>query len=286
MSESPYVITVTAQNFAEVVLRGSQSRPVLVDFWAAWCAPCRMLMPLLEKLANEYQGQFIVAKVNSDEQQQLAQQYGVRSLPTVKVFRNGQVVDEFVGAQGEGTIRALLERHIVRESDRVHQSALQALETGDVSRALALLEQAHAMDPQRAPIALDLARLLAEQGQTERAEGILNALPESARTSAEVAGLLAQLEFYREASALPETAELEAAVAADPKDYQALYNLAVARIVEGDYTGAMDNLLTLMQRARSFKDDLARKTLLKLFDMLGDDPAVATYRRKMFALLH
>ncbi|MGF1547619.1 MAG: thioredoxin [Thiotrichales bacterium] len=286
MADSPYVFEATAADFAEKVLHASRERPVLVDFWAAWCAPCRALMPVLAKLADEFQGQFAVVKVNTDEQQQLAQQYGVRSLPTVKVFRNGGVVDEFMGAQPEGTIRALLDRHLVRESDAIHDAALAALERGDIAAAQQLLEQAHAIDPQRATVTVTLARVLAQTGAMARAEELLEALDPETKGDAEVAGLLAELQFLRESAALPPLATLEAAIANDPKDFASLYGLALHHIVSGDLVTAMDHLLALMQRGRSYRDDLGRKTLLKLFDMLGDDPIVATYRRKMFALLH
>ncbi|MGF1643745.1 MAG: thioredoxin [Thiotrichales bacterium] len=286
MADSPYVFEATAADFPAKVLQASRERPVLVDFWAAWCAPCRVLMPVLAKLADEFQGQFTVVKVNTDEQQQLAQQYGVRSLPTVKVFRNGAIVDEFMGAQQESTIRALLDRHIVRESDSLHDAAMVALEGGDEAGGLRLLEQAHTLDPRRAPITIALARVLAQTGDTARAEQLLQALDPADQGQPEVAGLLAELQFFREAAALPAIGVLEAAVAKDPKDFESLYGLAVQHVVSGDFAAAMDQLLALMQRGRDYRDDLGRKTLLKLFDMLGDDPMVTTYRRKMFALLH
>ncbi len=146
MNDFPFIFSVTQEDFAQRVLENSRRVPVMVDFWADWCGPCHMLMPILTKLTQEYQGQFLLAKVNSDEQQALASQYGVRSLPTVKLFKSGDVVDEFMGVQQESTIRQLLERHIERESDKIRLQAEQALEANDTEKAHLLLQQATALD--------------------------------------------------------------------------------------------------------------------------------------------
>ncbi|HHJ19079.1 MAG TPA: thioredoxin [Gammaproteobacteria bacterium] len=284
MSDSPYIIEVTAENFGEVVLQGSNNHPVLVDFWADWCQPCQALMPVLSRLAEEYQGQFILAKVNSDQNQALSAEYGVRSLPTIKLFRNGGPVDEFMGALPESRIREFIDKHIERESDKIHALGLQALQQGDLEQALALLTQANELDPGRAKIVVDLASILAQTGESERAEALLQALPSSEKSLPEVAGLLARMEFAREAADLPTLDQLQSA--ADSGDLKARYQLAVRQLAEGEYAAAMDSLLLIMQKDRKFEDDIGRKTLLKVFDMLGKDPLVETYRRKMFNYLY
>ncbi len=286
MSQSPHIIEVDSSNFAEVVLQGSAERPVLVDFWAAWCNPCQMLMPILAKLADEYQGQFLLAKVDTDANQDLALQYGVRSLPTVKLFKDGQPVDEFMGALPESAVREFLDRHIPRESQRLHAEALVAQQRGDLAEARRLLTEAHGMDPNNGDITADLAALLAEEGEVERAEELLQALPREERGKARPAGLLARLEFARQARDLPPAAELEERLRDDPDNLELRYQLAVSHLALGDYDSAMQQLLDIMARDRGFRDDLARKTLLKVFDMLGDDPRVDQYRRKMFNLLY
>ena len=134
MSPSPHIADVTQQTFESLVLAKSREIPVLADFWAAWCGPCKQLMPVLAKLADEYGGKFFLAKINSDTEQPLAARYGVKSLPTVKLFRNGQVVEEFMGAQPEKTIRALLDRHIPRESDTLVYNAMLAARSGKTRR--------------------------------------------------------------------------------------------------------------------------------------------------------
>ena len=286
MADSPFIKVVNAENFNQVVIEGSRQQPVLVDFWADWCAPCRALMPVLSKLAEEYGGQFILAKVNSDENQGLAQQFGVRSLPTVKLFKDGMPVDEFMGALPESQVREFLDRHIERESDRLLVAAEEALAAGDEDQAMALLQQAREADPRRPEVITALARLLAGRGDAEQAEQLLNALPAADRDSPEVAALLAELEFARAAGDGESAAELTQRLKADPDDSETRFRLAQKLLAEKQYEAAMQQLLTLMQKDREFNDDAARKTLLKVFDMLGDDPLVAEYRRKMFNLLY
>src|SRR5690606_6986674 len=157
MSESPYIFDVTDSDFTVKVLENSYKVPVLVDFWAEWCGPCKMLMPLLAKLADDYQGKFLLAKVNTDEQVARAAQFNSRSIPTGKIFKHGRIVEEMLGAQPESVIRGLIERHIVRESDHLRASAEAAYQAGDAAQALALLEQAARMGPDNHRVHLDRA---------------------------------------------------------------------------------------------------------------------------------
>lgn len=286
MADSPFIKEVNAENFNDVVIQGSAQQPVLIDFWADWCAPCRSLMPVLAKLAEEYNGQFILAKVNSDENQALAQQYGVRSLPTVKLFKNGAPVDEFMGALPESHVREFLDRHIERESDRLIDAANQAQATGDDDAAMAFLQKATQLDPGRPAITIAMARLLMKKGQFEDAEQLLNSLPSSERDSADVSAMLAELEFNREGGSGETLDALQVKVDANPDDLEARYQLAMKLLADKQYQPAMEELLTTMKKDRQFRDDVARTTLLKVFDMLGDDPLVAEYRRKMFNLLY
>lgn len=284
MADSPYIIDVTAENFSEVVLTGSAKQPVMVDFWADWCQPCQTLMPVLSKMAEQGQGQFILAKVNSDQNQDLATQFGVRSLPTVKLFKNGEPVDEFLGALPESQIQAFIDQHIDRESDSIHARAMQALQENDQKTALTLLQEANSIDPGRSKIVVDLAKLLAATDNSDEALSLLNSLPREARESTDVAALLARLEFAGNAESLPDIGTLMADAANGNLD--AKLQLSNKLIAEGDYKAAMNQLLEIMQKDRKFKDDIGRTTLLKVFDMLGADPLVDQYRRKMFNLLY
>lgn len=286
MTDSPYIFDVTSENFEETVILGSAKHLVLVDFWADWCAPCKMLLPVLAKLTEEFNGQFILAKVNSDQQQALAQQYAVRSLPTVKFFKNGSIVGEFMGAQSEGQIRTLLDQHIIRESDHLLQQAMTLQNQGKLDAAISLLEQANDADPGQAVIVAELVNILLQQGDIEKAEALIQSLPSSEKDKPEIASLLAQLEFTLKAENLPDDSELEKMIEKDENNLQARLQYATLNINRGDYESAMEQLLKIMQRDRSFEDDIGRKTLLKVFDMLGDDPVASQYRRKMFNLLY
>lgn len=287
MSASPYIFDVTEADFGATVLENSYKAPVLVDFWAVWCGPCKMLMPLLARLADEYQGKFLLAKVNTDEQRKLAMQFNIRSIPTVKLFKNGEVVDEMLGAQPESVIRTLIERHMVRESDSLRTRAEAAHRAGDVTQALALLEQAARLDPDNHRVRIDLARMLLDQNALEQAERILNDLPREARDEPDASALLGRLEFARIAASAPDTVTLEKTVTAQPSNSEARYQLSARKVLQGDYEGALDQLLAILQHDRVFRDEAARKAMVAVFNLLGGKGEVVTrYRNRMFNALH
>jgi len=286
MANSPYVVEVTDENFDQVVLQGSSERLVLVDFWADWCAPCKMLLPLLNKLAEEMNGQFVLAKLNTDQHQALAQEYGVRSLPTVKFFKDGVVVDEFMGVQPEPQIRSMLDLHIVRASDQLLQQAMLLKTQGNPESALAVLQQANSDDPGRTKIIITLAELHIDRGDLDDAESLLETLPKSEKETHEVSVLMAKLEFARNAENQPDSEALLSTIQADENNLEARLQLASQAIHGQDYQTGLEQLLEIMKRDRSFGDDIGRKTLLKVFDILGDNPLAADYRRKMFNLLY
>ena len=286
MSDSPYIIEVTEENYQSAVVEQSRQVPVLVDFWASWCQPCQMLMPVLAKLAEDYRGKFILAKINTEEQQALATQFGIRSIPTVKLFRNGEPVDEFAGALPEVEIRKFLDRHIPRESDVLVEQARQLLLQGQAESALALLEQARASDPANSNIDLALAQTHAAAGDISKAEEILARLPADLRDKPEVRTLQGLLFFEGLLTGAPAEEELAQRLAADADDAEAQYLLAAHHAVNQQYEEAMNELLQLMRKNRDYGDDAARKALLKLFDILGDDPRVPRYRSRMMSLIY
>jgi putative thioredoxin len=246
-----------------------------------------MLMPILANLAQEYQGQFLLAKINSDEQQALSEKFGIRSLPTVKVFKDGNVVDEFMGVQPESAIRQILDRHIEKESDKIRLKAEEELKSGDTQAAYDLLQQAAQMDPANTMIKVDLARLLMHMGEPERAEILLDDLKGEFRDKPEVKSLRAQLTFASIASNAPDDSALKSTIAADPDNLKARYQLSAHRIVSGDFEAAMDHLFEIMRRDRGFEDDAGRKGLISVFEIIGnEDKRVQRYRSKMFNILH
>ncbi|MFW5453827.1 thioredoxin [Thioalkalivibrio sulfidiphilus] len=286
MPDSPYIFDVTQANFDQVVLEGSRERPVLVDFWAAWCQPCQMLMPVLAKLAEAYGGRFILAKINSDEQQALASRYGIRSLPTVMLFRHGKPVDQFMGVQPESTIRSLLEKHLPRPSDKQRATAQAQLAAGDAEGALASLQAALAEDADNQAIKIDIARALMALGRADEADETLKTLPMDLHQEEEVQRLEALVQFARVAARGEELQKLEAQVEAGDNP-EALHRVAAARILSEDYEAALSLLLRLMQKHRKYADEAGHKGLLAAFELLGaQHPLVKEYRRKMVSLLY
>ncbi|MEJ2453916.1 MAG: thioredoxin [Candidatus Thiodiazotropha sp.] len=287
MADSSFIYDVTVENFQQVVLQTSMSRPVLVDFWAEWCNPCKALTPTLTKLADEYQGKFILAKVNTEEQQQLAAHFGIRSIPCVKLFLKGEMVDEFMGALPETEVRSFIDKYIPRESDGLLAQAEQLLLQGDADNAGTLIQQAAQMDPGSPRVMLANARYLATIGKFDEAEQQLEALPEEEKKNPEVSAMLARLQFDRSSADTPSPEALEKRLQENPADSEALHQLASHKIMQNDLEGALELLLTLMQQDREYGDDAARKDMLRIFDMLGGQgPLVKRYRNRMFNILH
>jgi putative thioredoxin len=286
MAESRYITEVREDNFASQVLEHSKRVPVMVDFWAAWCAPCQMLMPILAKLAEEYQGKFLLAKVNTDEQSNLARQYGIRSLPTVMLFKDGKPADQFLGAQPESVIRKVLDRHILRESDRLRADAQAAYERGQISRALSVLRKAAEIEPDNAEVQTDLASILLEQGDHVQAEAILDALPREVRDEPRVNGLRGLLDFARIAAEAPDAAALEAEVSTSPANAEARLQLAARRVLSGEFEGALEQLLEVLHTDPAARDR-ARGYMVSIFNLLGGKgDVVSRYRTAMFNALH
>jgi putative thioredoxin len=286
MADSPYIVILTAANFESVVIDGSFERPVLVDFWADWCAPCRMLMPILAKLAEEYRGRFILAKLNTEEERALAAQFGIRSLPTVQLFKEGRPVDQFMGALPESQVREFLDRHLPRASDGLLAQAQGMLAAGHLKRAKDLIERARTEDPENPRVALADVELLAAEGRTEEAQTALARLPLELANDPEVVALRGQLLFAAVLAGAPGPATLEKRLAANPKDSEARYQLAAHRVTQGDYESALELLLELVRRDRAYGDDAGRKGMVAVFDLLGGGDLVSRYRARMMTALY
>jgi putative thioredoxin len=287
MNYSSFVFDVSQQDFQTTVLENSFHSPVLVDFWAAWCQPCQILMPMLRQLAVESEGAFLLAKVNADEEHELAAHFGVRSLPTVKVFRNGQVVEELVGVQPESTYREIIERYRTKPSDNLLLQAEASWQRGDQQTALGLLREAQSQEPGNPDIKIALAEKLLIVGKTETAEQLLRDLPWEARESDSAKTLLAKLEFIDAVKDAPTMGALKAAVQAHPGDCQARHLLGSRLALAEEYETALEQFMEILRRDRSYGDDAGRKGLLAVFAILGDEhPLAIHYRRQMFNTLH
>ena len=290
MSDSPYIFDISgAANFEQLVIENSFHKPVLVDFWAEWCAPCKALMPMLAKITEEYAGELLLAKVNCDIEQDIVMRFGIRSLPTVVLFKDGQPVDGFAGAQPEAAIREMLKPHVAEPAPAAADpmEAAQALfAEGRFADTEALLKQVLTEDNENAAALILYARCLAERGELGEAETVLNAVKSDEHKQA-LAGAKAQLTFLRQAADLPDAATLKSRLAQNAEDDEALYQLAVQQLARQQYEAALDGLLKLFVRNRSYSEGLPHKTLLQVFDLLGGDhPLVTTYRRKLYQAIY
>ena len=287
MSESPYIHNVSMQNFQNLVLENSINKPVLVDFWADWCQPCQTIMPMLAKLAEEYDGKFELAKVNADEEQELAAHFGIKSLPTMKLFYQGQMVDERMGAVPESDFRAMIDKHIVSESDQLVQAAMMAYQQGHTAQALEVLNNALAEDPDNAELKVTIAQMVYGEGDSESAVALLDSLDSEGSNLDAAIKLRAEIKLADQLADLPDLGEIEQRLAQNPTDLDALLQKSRHLTAQGDYDNAMECLLKIMRTDRSFEDDAGRTSLLELFDLLGGEhPSVQKYRRKLFTLLH
>ena len=290
MSEpTPYIFDATTATFDQAVIENSFHKPVLVDFWAEWCAPCKALMPMLAQIAESYQGELLLAKVDCEAEQDIVARFGIQSLPTVVLFKEGKVVDGFQEAQPESAIRAMLELHVEMPAPAAEDPMVQAQALFAESRfaeAEALLKQVLTEDNTHAKALILYGRCLAERGELAEAQAVLDAV-KSDEHKAELAGAKAQLTFLSQAKDLPDVADLKTRVAQNPQDDEAAYQLAVQQLARQQYEGALEGLLKLFVRNRSYNEGITHTTLLQVFDLLGNDhPLVTTYRRKLFAALY
>jgi putative thioredoxin len=279
---SEHALDVGLADFTQHVLEESKHRPVVVDFWAPWCGPCKSLKPILEKLAAEYGGKFLLAKINSDDNQELAARYGVRGIPSVKAFINGEPVDEFSGALPEGEVRAFLDRLVPSPADELRQQAAAARMTGDIAGALKLLAEASKIDPGHVGVRLDAAEIMLDLHEADEVRRLIGGVPDDA--DPRVPALKARLQFMGAAG--EDEAALSARVAANENDLEARLKLANLRVAAGQYEAGMDQLLEIVRRDRGFEDDIGRKTLLSVFNLLGGGELVSRYRRLLASALN
>lgn len=284
MAESPYVFDATQQNFEADVLKASLTQPVLVDFWAAWCAPCRQLGPVLEKLADEFAGAFRLAKVDTDAEMQIASIFGIRSLPTVVLVKDGQLVDGFSGALPESQLREFLARNgVVAGAAVAEEPALPDDETP--VEAIARLQQAIAAEPDNGELKLDLALALMQAGNAAAAEAELDNLPPKFATDAKATRLRSQLDFARALDGAPTLAELRERLARDDADHAARDLLGIRLLLGGDAAAGLDAFLHILKAQRDWNDSQAKKRLIAAFNVLDDADLVGVYRRKMASVL-
>ena len=286
MSPNPHVFDASTETFEAEVLAKSMQTPILVDFWAPWCGPCKTLGPILEKLAGEYHGAFELAKVDVDKEQEIAAAFQIRSVPTVFLVKGGQIVDGFPGAVPETQLREFLKQHGVEPlAAAVEEPVVDELTPLDPHAALHACRQAVEAAADTPELKLDLALALLEVHANAEAEALLDALPANLATDDRTLRARTRLDFAAVARDAPPPEVLEAALASDPGDMRARHLLGVQRLVSGDAQQALEHFLEMLRRDRSYEDGLPRKRLIDAFRVIGDEALVGQYRRKMAALL-
>lgn len=283
---APHVFDATAETFEAEVLQKSLQTPVLIDFWAEWCGPCKQLGPILEKLAGDYNGAFVLAKVDVDKEQQLAAAFQVRSIPTVFLVKDGQVVDGFPGALPEGQLREFLKHHGVEPAEALAEAEEATVPVAvDPHAEVVRLRHEVAEAPDRDELKLDLALALLKTGAPLEAEQLLDALPANLSTDDRAVRARARLGFATVLKDAPPLPALSAALASNPDDLRAWHLLGVQHLVAGDSESALEAFLELLRRDRNFEDGLPRKVLIDAFRVVEDEDLVGRYRRKMASLL-
>ena len=282
MSELPNVFDAVTETFEAEVLQKSLQTPVLVDFWATWCEPCKTLGPLLEKLAGEYNGAFQLAKVDVDKEQQIAAAFQIRSVPTVFLVKGGQLVDGFPGAVTEGQLREFLAQHGIAPAEPVAEAEPEPL---DAQAQVDVLRAQIAAEPGKDELRLDLAVALLQIGGVDEARTLIDGLPANLATDDRAVRARARLSFASALKDAPAPEALEARIAADGGDLAARQLRGVQLLLAGEDAAALEQFLEMLRVDRSFDDGLPRKALIDAFNVITDPALVSQYRRKMAALL-
>ncbi len=278
----------TTQDFIRDVVEASRETPVLVDFWAPWCGPCKQLTPVLEKVVRAAKGTIRLVKLNIDEHPEIPGQMGVQSVPTVFAFKDGQPVDGFMGALPESRVNAFVARLVGESVDEGAdiEAAEAALEAGDVNSAAQAFGAILQGDPENMQALAGLTKCYIKTGDLDRADQTLALVPSDKADSAPITGARAALDLARKGEDAGDVDGLNAAVAANPNDPQARFDLALALNAKGDRQGAAEALLAIVSKNRAWDDDAARKQLVQFFDAWGpNDPATLSGRQKLSSLL-
>jgi putative thioredoxin len=281
---SEWTVEVNEENFESSVLERSQQVPVLVDFWAPWCGPCKVLGPVLEKLADEYAGQFILAKINVDDNQGIAGAFGIQGIPAVKLFRDGDLASEFTGALPEAAVREFLSQFLPNEKDKQAQEAAALAQGGKTAEAKALYQSILAADPNHPSALLGVGQLAVEAGDTASALEYFEKIPLVATERKEADRLIAKLKL--QSGGAQDEAALRVQLKADPNNLQLRFDLAQTLAGLEKYDEALGEFLAIVKADRQFQDDGARKAMIQIFEVIGsDDPLTDKYRSELAKVL-
>ncbi len=277
-----YSFDTSAEAFEKEVLKASENVPVLVDFWAPWCAPCRVLKPILEKLVGEYQGRFLLAKVNSDEHPQLSARFGVRGIPNVKAFVDGKLADEFTGALPESGVRAFIDRLIPTPGEKLRRTARALVNQGDFDEAERHLRSALELEPANHALRLDLVEILLAKNSHAEADALFAPIPERERDE-RADRLYSVLALWKKSQQLPAVEELQAKIAANPADLSARLALGERLVADQRFEPALAALLEVVRKDRGALRTSARKLMVEVFKLADSQPELVGEYRKLLA---
>lgn len=280
-------IDINETNLMQEVIEASHNTPVLVDFWASWCKPCKTLMPVLEKLADEYAGQFLLTKVEIVQEQNVASQFAVRSVPTVKMVKNGEIVDEFTGTLPEDQIREFINKHLKQTDTSPLQQVIDSYQQGETELALEKMQEILIAEPQNPMVRIEFANMLMREKRFDDARDLLDSLSADDKKEPAALALFTQLESISAVIDAPDIEELIETIKQEPGNCLAREQLSAHYKLRGDFVAAMDQLLEIVRCDRSYNDDAGRTGLLKIFEMLGSNhELVVQYRRKLAQTLN
>ena len=287
MADSRYILEGSEYNFDQLVIENSRRGLVLVDFWAPWAGPSLRQQKVLKRLAEDYRGRFLLVTVNTDEQKGVASRFGVKSLPSCKLFRNGKVVEDVRGMQPEADYKAMVDKYLVPLGDKVRLAAAKAWNAGDHDKAIQVLAEGAMSEPENLDIPATLAKFLMRLHRYDEAREVLATLPPEARDTTELATLRAHLDFITAARAVDDEQALAQRLQAQPADLDAHFKAAALHLVNDEYERALQALIVILRADREFEQGMARRGLLAIFDTLGGDHAlVKQYRGELARLIH
>lgn len=287
MTSAEVVFDVAPGRFDEQVVQASFKHAVVVDFWAEWCAPCRALTPVLERVVGSFKGRAVLAKVNIEQDGEVAARYGVQSIPNVKVFREGKVVGQFMGALPEPQVARILEAVIPSRADELIAEGDHLLQEGKPDEGEKRYQKALQDDPQHSGALIRLGRLALEAGDLDRAQEMLSRIEENAAEYDAARGLLARIEFSRTCQQKGGRAACEKRLAEDDGDLDARYDLACCLAAEGEYEPALEQFLAIFSVDKNYRDQASKDAMVRIFSLVGLRSELAnTYRRKLAAVLY